>query len=263
MRHLLWRLLRLPVDDYLAALVPFGEQFTAGRFCALLASAVACWWVYVPLHELAHAYGCLLGGGTVTQLDIDAMYGAALLQGIFPFVHVGSEYAGRLSGFDTGGNDATYLLTDLLPFVGTILLGVPLLRAAARPGQRPLAQAHLFGAALPLALAPFGSLTGDYYEMGAILVSRLAALLRPGFDLGRWRGDDFFKLASQHFGAGGAGGLLDGLGMGAALLVGCILAWLTYAAGAAWSVAIERWPAGGHRGDPRHRGDLRNSGDLH
>jgi hypothetical protein len=112
-----------------------------------------------------------------------------------------------------------------------------------------LAQAALFGAAPPLALAPFGSLTGDYYEMGSILVSRAAALLQPGFDVTRWRGDDLFKLAGERFGSGdaggiAAGGIADGLGMGAAFVLGCLLAWLTYAAGAAWSVALERWRAG-------------------
>ncbi|MEO8601247.1 MAG: hypothetical protein ABI629_01585 [bacterium] len=239
MRRALWRFLRLPVDDYLAALMPFAERLTLGSFAAMVASAVACWWIYVPLHELAHAFGCLLGGGSVTQLDIDAMYGAAFLQRFFPFIHVGSEYAGRLSGFDTGGSDATYLLTDVLPFVATILVGVPLLRAAARPGRTPLSQAIIFGAALPLALAPFGSLTGDYYEMGSIIVSHLTSLLQPDFDLGRWRGDDVFKLLGERFG-GGAGSPADVLGMSAAWLLGSLLAWLTYAAGAAWSAGLER-----------------------
>ena len=241
MRHTLWRLLRLPIDDYLAALTVFFDRLTPASGLALAVSAVASWWVYVPLHELAHAFGCLLGGGTVTKLEIDEMYGAALLQPLFPFISIGSDYAGRLSGFDTGGNDATYLLTDFLPFVATIALGVPLLRAAARPGRSAAAQAAMFGAALPIAFAPFISLIGDYYEMGSIVVSRAAAPLRPGIELTRWRSDDLIALASERFGTTGDAGLADALGIAAALLLGCLFAWLTYAAGVAWSVALERY----------------------
>src|SRR5689334_10291254 len=112
---MLTRLARLPLDDYLAALGVFLDRINAGHVLALLLSAAASWWLYVPLHELAHAWGCQLGGGSVSKLEIDAMYGAALLQRVFPYVSVGSEYAGRLSGFDTHGSDATYLLTDFLP----------------------------------------------------------------------------------------------------------------------------------------------------
>src|SRR4029453_8724891 len=165
-------LLRLPLDDYVAALRRFAAGWTAARLAALIAAAVISWWIYVPAHELAHAFGCLLGGGTVSRLDIDPLYGAAHLQHVFAFVHVGSDYAGQLSGFDTGGSDLTYLLTDFLPFVATIFIGVPLLHAAARRGQSPIRQAVFFGASLPVAFAPFVSLTGDYYEMGSIVISR-------------------------------------------------------------------------------------------
>jgi hypothetical protein len=240
MRLLLWRIARLPIDDYLAALRPFSEQLTAGRFAVMVACAVATWWIYVPLHELAHAAGCVIGGGTVTQLDIDAVYGAAWLRQFFPFIHVGSEYAGRLSGFDTGGSDATYLLTDFLPFTLTIVLGVPLLRAAAQPHHTPVMQAALLGTALPLVVAPFNSLTGDYYEMGSIIVSRLVDFTSPGFDVGRWRADDLFKLVGERFGEDGAGGAGDALAIVAAFAIGCVLAWLTYAAGALWSDALLR-----------------------
>lgn len=225
------RWLRLPIDDYLAALVVLLDRVTAGRAVAFGLAAVATWWIYVPVHELAHAAGCLLGGGTVQELEIDAIYGAAWLQRWFPFVTVGSEYAGRLSGFDTGGSDATYLLTDFLPFVLTILIGVPLLRASGHPWRHPLAQAIACGAALPLAFAPFISLIGDYYEMGSILVTRAVATAHPGFDVGRWRADDLPKLVGETFAAGAHGTLGDALGIGAAFLLGCLLAWATYAAG--------------------------------
>jgi len=242
---MLLRLARLPFDDYLAALSVMLDHLTPGRALAFALSAVATWWLYVPLHELAHAYGCLLGGGTVTKLEIDGIYGAALLQRVFPFVSVGSEYAGRLSGFDTGGSDATYLLADFLPFVATIAVGVPLLRAAGRPTRRPLAQAVMFGVALPIAFAPFISLIGDYYEMGSILVSRAVAALDPGFAVARWRADDLPKLVGETFAAGAGGTLGDALGIGAAFLLGCALAWLTYAAGVALSEAGSAWRARG------------------
>lgn len=230
-------LLRLPVDDYLAALEPLVRGRSAAAAAAALAAALAAWWVYLPAHELLHALGCVAGGGTVTRLEIDAMYGAAWLQRVFPFVAVGSRYAGQLTGFDTGGSDLTYLLTDALPYALTILIGVPALRAA---GRRPpgLAQAALFGAALPVALAPFISLAGDYYEMGSIVVSRLAALAAPGLDPTRWRSDDLFLLVDTL--RAGDPGPLDAAVVLLAALLGTALAVLTYAAGAAWAGWLER-----------------------
>ncbi|MGH7789523.1 MAG: hypothetical protein ACRERC_21810 [Candidatus Binatia bacterium] len=236
------RFLRLPVDDYLAALELFIRRFRWPHLAALAAAAVFSWWIYVPIHELLHAAGCRLGGGSVTRLEIDPIYGAALLQPFFPWVAVGSEYAGQLTGFDTGGSDLTYLLTDFLPFVLTIIIGVPLLRAAGGWRGTGLTQALLFGAALPVALAPFVSLTGDFYEMGSILVSRLVARGDPGFAVDRWRSDDVFKLIGELFGAGGSGGLADAAGIAASLLLGSMLAFATYAAGTLWPWARRRPP---------------------
>jgi hypothetical protein len=104
-------LLRLPVDDYLAALEPFARALSLRTGLALVGAAVAGWWIYLPIHELLHALGCLAGGGTVSRLEIDAIYGAALLQRAFPFVAVGSAYAGLMTGFDTGGIVILYLMT--------------------------------------------------------------------------------------------------------------------------------------------------------
>lgn len=230
-------LLRLPLDDYLAALDALlrGRSWTAAL--ATVAAAVAAWWIYLPAHELLHALGCVAGGGTVTRLEIDAMYGAAWLQRVFPFVAVGSRYAGQLTGFDTHGNDLTYLLTDALPYALTVAIGVPALRAA---GRRPpgIAQALLFGAALPVALAPFISLAGDFYEMGSIVVSRLVAGAVPGFAPERWRSDDLALLV-EHL-RGLEPGALDVAGVAASGVLGIALAFLTYAAGAAWSRWLER-----------------------
>ncbi len=247
-------LLRAPIDDATAVAAARAADPRLARVLALCAAATASWWVYVPIHELLHVLGCVAGGGSVHRLEIDPIYGAALLQRIFPFVAVGSEYAGQLTGFDTRGSDLTYLLTDFLPFVLTILVGVPVLRAAAR--ARPgIGQAALLGAALPLALVPLSSLTGDYFEMGSIIVSRLVAMsiAPPGFEVARWRSDDLFKKAAELWSADG--GIADGLGIAASLAIGGILAWLTYAAGALCSDAFtrHRGATGARTADPKGR----------
>ncbi|MEP7013148.1 MAG: hypothetical protein ABJC13_22745 [Acidobacteriota bacterium] len=145
------------------------------------------WFLYVPIHELLHAGACQLAGGHVDRLEIDGMYGGALLAKVFPFVVSGSEYAGRLSGFDTGGSDLVYLATDFGPFLLTLFPGVWLMRDAVEKRR-----AFLFGLSLPLALAPFLSLTGDAYEIGSILTTRLG----PWSDAATsvlLRGDDAIK----------------------------------------------------------------------
>jgi len=234
----LLRIARQPVDDFLAALTVWARGGGWPRLVLLIIVMALTWWIYVPVHELAHAYGCLMGGGTVSRLDIDPVYGAALLQRVFPFVNVGSEYAGQLTGFDTGGSDLTYLLTDFLPFLATILLGVPMLQAAGQSGRRPWVQTVLFGAALPIALAPFISLTGDYYEMGSIMVSRATAWLDPDFVVTRWRSDDLVKLGGRLFGPDGGGTFADGCGLALSFALGVVLAVATYGAGSAWAAAL-------------------------
>ncbi len=138
------------------------------RLLAVFAGLAAGWWVYVPLHELLHAAGCALAGGRVDRLEIDPLYGAALLARVFPFVHPGGEYAGRLSGFDTGGSDLVYLATDLAPFLLALLPGLWAVRLAARR-ESPF----WFGAALPAAYSPWLSATGDAYEIGSLSVAQL------------------------------------------------------------------------------------------
>ncbi|HEV8238430.1 MAG TPA: hypothetical protein VGS57_03595 [Thermoanaerobaculia bacterium] len=207
------RFFALPLSDLLR-----GQQRVLRRrrdLAWLLGGLLVGWWVYVPVHELLHAFGCVAAGGAVSRLEIDGIYGGALLARVFPWVVAGSEYAGRLSGFDTRGSDAIYLVTDLLPFVLT-LPGVWALRRAARAG-RP----GLFGAAAPFALAPLLSLTGDAYEIGSMLVTRLApwapvtALLR---------GDDvsvvFSRLAPAAAPPWG--------GFALAIAAGVLWAWATY-----------------------------------
>jgi len=223
-----------PILDYTAALEAAFPVFKPSSMIVIIVAAGVTWWVYVPIHELLHAYGCLWTGGEVTRLEIDAAYGAAWLQQCFPFVAVGSEYAGQLTGFDTRGSDLTYLATDFLPFVLTILIGVPLLRSAIGD-KRPLRAALKLGVAMPIAFAPFISITGDYYEMGSIVVSRVTSVFIAGFDVERWRSDDLFKLAGEL--EAGDGTLADALGLSIAFVVGVVLMFATYAAGSLWA----RW----------------------
>lgn len=214
-----------PLHDYVDGL---SLCFSGGRARTILVAAGAfllSWWVYVPIHELSHAYGCMLAGGTVTRLEIAPLYGAAWLQRVFPFVTVGSDYAGRLSGFDTHGSDWIYLITDAAPFLWTILLGVPLLRGVS---GATLGQTIQFGAALPVAFAPFISLIGDYYEMGSILVSRVAVNLNQSLPLERWRSDDIFRLVNDLSSSPGGLAIGDVMGIGASLMLGTLLAFGTY-----------------------------------
>ncbi|MEO8277253.1 MAG: hypothetical protein ABI639_13650 [Thermoanaerobaculia bacterium] len=180
---------------------------------------VAGWWLYVPAHELLHAFGCWIAGGEVSRLEIDPMYGAKVLALVFPFVVPGRAYAGRLSGFDTGGNDWIYLATDLAPFLLTLFPGFWWLRRSART-----ANAMAFGAALPLAFAPLISLTGDAYEIASLAVVHLPP----------WQGrrelvaDDLLAnlAALLH---GGSGGLVAGALTAAFLGLFWALVWIAAA----------------------------------
>jgi hypothetical protein len=217
-------------------LLPFSDALNGLDRCldrgwrALLLAGlglIAGWWVYVPTHELLHAAACLAAGGEVTRLEIDRAYGGALLARVFPFVAAGSEYAGRLSGFDTRGSLGIYLATDLGPFVLT-LPGIWLLRRAARTRR-----ALLFGASLPFALAPFLSLTGDAYEIGSLLVSHLP----PWAGHPELVGDDIFKKLEELGKSPGA----PWAGAALAVLLGVAWAFLTYGIGD----RIARWAGEG------------------
>lgn len=222
---LVW-LFAAPVRDLMGGL----ERALDGRFSRFL--LVACglllgWWIYVPLHELLHAAGCAVTGGAVSRLEIDPLYGGALLARLFSFVVAGGHYAGRLSGFDTHGNDLIYLATDLAPFLLCLFPGVWFLRRMARRGQ-----AIFFGFALPFGLAPFLSLTGDAYEMGSILVTRLPLWSGPGWSH-LLRGDDLVLIAS---GVLSRPSLIAVAGLLLATLLGIVWAFLWYAS-AGWLAA--------------------------
>lgn len=187
-----------PIRDVTQALEALAMSRKPGPAMALMIVAlVATWFLYVGPHELLHALGCIVTGGTVTRVEMSPIYGAALYAKWFPFVVVGSEYAGQVTGFDKS-SDFKYFATDFMPFVLTILLGVPLLKLAGR-GPHPI----LLGMAVVIGLAPFSSLPGDYYEMGSMLTTRAITIWKNGFGqtlvFEHLRSDDVFKLVSEMF----------------------------------------------------------------
>ncbi len=230
------------MDDLLASMEPiFRVRHPLRVFVLMLGAMVLTWILYVPIHELAHAYGCLWTGGDVTELQISARYGGAFYAKHFDFIVTESDYAGRLSGFETHGSDLVYLATVFLPFVMSILFGVPLLKAL-RGRRHPI----LFGMAIVIGLAPFYNLTGDYLEMGSILVTRVAtgSLSAPATFAGI-RSDDVFKLITDMVtkpaelgldspGTIAIGAVLAVLSMGVAL----VLSFLTYWMGHLFSTAL-------------------------
>jgi len=229
------RFFREPFDDLVAAMdaqvarTPNPWQ----AFVIVILAGAAAWWIYVPVHELLHALGCVMTGGSVGELQIAPRYGGTLLARVFPFVVGHSDYAGRLSGFDTKGSDWIYLATDVMPYVLTVLIGVPLLKACAH-GGRPA----LLGPAFVLALAPFYSVTGDYYEMGSIITTRVLGAL-SGTGLPPFRSDDVIQLVADVFTQPAQFGIAGGSTIAAAVLIiaaglafGVLLAFATYAAGA-------------------------------
>ena len=220
-----------PLRDYVAGLLACFRGGRSQTLIVIAAAFIVSWWIYVPIHELSHAYGCMLAGGTVTRLEIAPIYGAAWLQQFFPFISVGSDYAGRLSGFETHDNDLVYLITDAAPFLWTVLIGVPLLRAVTGSS---IGQTIQFGASLPIAFAPFISLIGDYYEMGSILVSRVGVAIKPSLPVGRWRSDDVFRLVELLWSLGDLR-TEDVIGIGASAVLGALLAFATYWLGVVWS----------------------------
>lgn len=227
------RLRRFVLDPAADFMTAFGRVVPQDGWLALallFLGFLVAWWIYVPAHELLHAYGCLAVGGSVERLEIDAIYGAGLLQKIVPFVTVGSEYAGQLTGFDTHGNDLIYLVTVFAPFLLSIFIGVPLLRNLGRDAKPSLLRSFLFGVSIPVALAPFTNMIGDYYEMGSILVSRVARFFDSSFPLERWRSDDLILTANQLLFEGG-GAVADWVGLLSGGLIGLLLAFVTYRLG--------------------------------
>ena len=228
-----------PALDYLAAIDAMRNRGAIGLAKAFIALVVT-WFIYVPIHELLHAAGCILAGGSVTRLEIAPEYGGTLLAKVFPVVVSGSNYAGQLTGFDTRGSDLVYLATVLMPFVLTVAIGVPLLKFAGHSGgAERRANPWLIGASVIVAYAPFVSLIGDYYEAGSIIVSRLAQWAGIGAPIDRWRSDDLPLLISRLHAAGSGADVsaIDWVGVGTSALLAIVLALLTYRMGAIFARA--------------------------
>lgn len=214
----------------------------------VIVSLVVTWFVYVPIHELLHAGGCLVTGGDVTELQIAPQYGGSLLAQWFPFVVSGGEYAGRLSGSDYKGSDLIYLATVFAPYLLTVLIGLPLIRACTRK-WRPL----MLGAAVVIGLAPFYNIFGDYFEMGSIIVTRAASAVGLGADSPAYeslRSDDVFKLIGElvmkpeTLALSGFGDrVLASLIVLLSFVLGIALAILTYALGDQFARLVLRSPA--------------------
>ncbi len=230
-------LIKAPIIDYLSALNA-GVDRARDLFVVVLWAALS-WWIYVPVHELLHAYGCLWSGGEVSRLEISPWYGANLLRHWFPFVASGSDYAGQLTGFDTKESDLIYLVTVLLPFSLTVLLGVPLLHWSTVQTERSRARLGL-GLAIPVAYAPFISLTGDYYEAGSIIATRLADWWLQGLPPERWRSDDLIQLMEQLFFSDQPFGTVDLVIVTTATLIALVAAFLTYQAGRSVALLLVR-----------------------
>ncbi len=229
------KLVRQPIDDVLASL----ERLVTAKnpmssLVPAMISMLITWFVYVGIHELLHVFGCVAAGGTVSTLEIGAKYGGALYAKLFPFVVTGSEYAGRLSGFDTGGSDWVYMSTVFCPFALTVLFGVALVKLCGRR-RRPI----LFGVAIVVGLAPFYNLQGDYFEMGSIIVTRMLTLVAHGFGqppmFEALRSDDIFKLLGtlclkpSELGLTSTGLILAGIAIVmVSFVVDVLLAFLTY-----------------------------------
>ena len=165
---------------------------------ALMLSFLLTWFVYVPIHELLHVAGCVISGGVVEEVVLDRKYGAGFLSKLFPFiVPQSSGYAGRVSGFDPG-SDLGYLITVFFPYILTVFPGVWLLIYSAR-----VKNMWVSGMGMIVGLAPFISLTGDYFEIGTIITTKIWNSVLQGYPAqsieAYWnlRSDDIFRLISE------------------------------------------------------------------
>jgi hypothetical protein len=189
------------------------------NFLFLFLGVAAGWWIYVPAHELLHVAGCFIGGGEVSRLEIQPIYGGRILARVFSFVAAESNYAGRLSGFDTHGSDWAYGLLVYFPFLLT-----PFGFAGLETGTRGK-KAFVFGLFLPVVLAPIISLTGDFFELGSLLLFQFW----PGSSDAHKAliSDDLLLLVRQMGSPSVPSGLFAGGFVALSLLLGTAMAWGT------------------------------------
>ncbi len=225
-----------PVYDYVAALRLLSPVWP----CLLMGSIglFVGWWVYVPIHELLHAWGCIVAGGEVTELQMSAEYGAEYLKFWFPFITVGSDYAGQLTGFDTKGNDWIYAFTVYAPFLITIIPGIPLYQWVVHRSNPGTIACFFFGLLLPLAYGPFVSVFGDFYELGSIAASNLYGMW--GIDGSHWRSDDFFLLLSDMGSDLRPVRAVDVSGITIGFMLGLLAALVTYGLGTMFGMLLLR-----------------------
>ena len=189
------------------------------KLVILLLVFFVSFWIYVPIHELMHAFATFLVGGEVRELAIDATYGGVFFAKIFPFVVSESEYAGQLTDFTTP-NKFAYFIVDMFPYLLS-LPGVLLIRLAAK-----YKRLWLFSLGFLLMLVPLTQIFGDFYEAASLSMGEIMSLLNPSLDPNLIVSDDMFKLLST-IDESSKGNLLIYISIALSLLLGLILAWLT------------------------------------
>jgi len=240
---------RQPFEDVIRCLESLVSVKSPGLLMiGLLFAGGVTWFIYVPIHELLHAAGCVVTGGSVSELEIQAHYFGGVLAQWFPWVTTGGDYAGRLTGFDTKGSDLIYLATDFGPFTLSVIFGVPLLKICGRK-KHPV----LFAVAIVMGLAPFYNIQGDYFEMGSICVTRLVTEVTGASSIvfPIIRSDDIFRTIEQFFTNPGELGIRSAGGYAVALLIGAVslifslfFAFLTYWMGHQFSRLVVRGGGG-------------------
>jgi hypothetical protein len=118
------------------------------------------------------------------------------------------------------------------------------LRRTARAGR-----GLLFGITLPFALAPFLSLTGDAYEIGSILVTRVPPWAGEAARQ-LLRGDDLFAKAGEIAAAGvPPGPAAAWAGYALAIFLGVLWAFATYRLGAWLATRLGEGPLAAESAD--------------